>query len=380
MQTILCDCVGYPPRRGDGKRRCAHTERPPRPDTAVAPRVPLCFRSSMSRPASAASRRALSSRPSSAATSTHAVDTVRRGYVPVGFQDLFVKLRDDDDEIVAQALKTLSLTLDMATNQLEKEMLSEMVRDGGFTKVLDMLEHPNKGMLHPALLIVACMTRADMDPRAANAKVLQFHQGAFASIIKCAFTPVKTSALQACRIIGNVVRHDLSWVQALEAMGGVKRLRELTYVTDATTAAAATEAINAVMDTVKKHQGSSLRLVKAASAIQSIRRSQLVRRETMPLLRERNEAATLIFLLLRRAAANRRLRALIDEKYAPLRAEHAARREAMAERLRAMEEAERTEAASRKEEEARKFKERTEQMRARLQLGVAITGLGKNGR
>ena len=41
MQTILCDCVGYPPRCGDGKRRCAHTERPPRPDTAVAPRVPL---------------------------------------------------------------------------------------------------------------------------------------------------------------------------------------------------------------------------------------------------------------------------------------------------------------------------------------------------
>ena len=105
--------VWISPLDGNGD---AHTERPPPPrhGGGAACSLPVEYVA----PASAASRRALSSRPSSAAT--HAVDTVRRGYVPVGFQDLFVKLRDDDTSC-CWALKTLSLTLDMATNQLEKE-------------------------------------------------------------------------------------------------------------------------------------------------------------------------------------------------------------------------------------------------------------------
>ena len=132
-----------------------------------------------SRPGSAALSRAASSRPSSAATSTFAVDTVRRGYIPVGFQDLFTRLRDDDDAVLAQALKTLSLTLDMATNKLEIEMLSEMVRDNALTRVAGLVGEPRKELSQPSLLILACVTQPEFDPQAANARKLQLHDGTF---------------------------------------------------------------------------------------------------------------------------------------------------------------------------------------------------------
>lgn len=265
----------------------------------------------------------------------------------------------------------------MATNKLEIDMLSEMVRDNALTRVAGLVGEPRKELSQPSLLILACVTQPEFDPQAANARKLQLHDGTFTAIVAHLFGQSKANALQACRFVGHVVRHDIAWVEALEQANGIHRLRELTRATDAAVAAAANEALEHMMGRVQKHQSSSLHLVKTVQFIQSMRRRQLARRATLPLLQERNGAANLIFLLLRRCSANKKLRSLIDEKYAPLRAEHAAKRAAMADRLQQMEEEKAQAAEAAKAEEKRRHKERTEAMRSRLRLGVAITSLAK---